>query len=363
MTPEPSTTPRHGPVDIRKIFPDITNAKEQLKVDWPIGKKDQEPAGSGINCLLLLLKPLYRHVNFPFWNIHDKSMHQLEQTNAFMAQAWLQYNLGHDHSSALDSISLALFREPFQMASNVHCEELTVSRLLNCDMMRKFWSLKELYPFMPTLWKVQTSVNWYKVDGSTPSAVSQIHWCPYPNPSSFCIAASPDTCLDTEVCKLFGQFQAENLAILARPAATRFFYVSFRVTGVTNAKKLDFDAFRGFNLNIGKLFAENSQWTWRETGQVPYRLIAIIRPRQSIDACDTIRVYEKSGENILSRIEAVGGYASPTWRLRDLYNGELFFAVYVKSSMAPSRRPAFPEVAHVSGSDFATVAQRAMDRL
>lgn len=193
-------------------------------------------------------------------------MHQLEQTNALMAQAWLQYNLGYDHPSALDSISLALFREPFQMASTGHCEELTVSRLLNCDMIRKFWPLKELYPFMPTLWKVQTSVNWYKVDGSTPSAVSQIHLCPDPDPSNFCIAASPDTCLDTEVCKLFGQ------------------------------------------------------WTWRETGQVPYRLIAIIRPRQSIDACDTIRVYEKRGENILSRIEAVGGYASPTWRLRHLYN-------------------------------------------
>ncbi|EFY91049.1 hypothetical protein MAC_02935 [Metarhizium acridum CQMa 102] len=332
--------------DVRRVH---GNLPQEQKTDllvrfWPTGDHDRGPATSGINCLIVLLKRIYGAVLDPLWNEDDESVKQMEADNPFMAHAWLV--LGpktKDVGAALDKLTVQIWGKEL---GDIAVEDLQFKNLAShARMQTTLWSMKQFTPMLGHLWSQQNTHQWRRLQAeSTPPEVKNYFekWNSTPNPDSIRLDAFPGMSLDVKVNKLFGEFSVGDSTLLVRPDAPVFLYVTFTVKGV-GEENLNFDAFRRFTLEVGKFVDVNGTMRWQRTGRMPYTLIALVKHRNSADDCDTIRVYDEMGNMNIPNAK-MPAYATPSWRMADMQNGDTFFALYVYSRMPPKSDPPFPEV-------------------
>lgn len=336
--------------DVRQAY---GNLRQEQKTDllvrfWPTRGHDRGASTSGINCLIVLLKRIYAALLDPLWNEDDESVKRMENDNPFMAHAWLV--LGpktKDVGAALDKLIAQVWGTTLE---NIAAEDLQFKNLASHSRMKTtLWSMNQFTLMLGRhLWSQKNPHQWrWLQDRTTPTEVKDYFekWNPTPTPDSVRLDAFPGMSLDVEVNKLFGEFSVRDSTVLVRPDAPVFFYATFTVKGV-GEEKLDFNAFRRFTLKVGKFVDVAGTMRWRRTGrpgQMPYTLIALVKYRNSTDDSDTIRVYDELG-NMNIPNEKTPDYATPSWRMADMQNGDTFFALFVYSRMPPKSDPPFPEV-------------------
>ncbi|KID98718.1 hypothetical protein MAJ_05374, partial [Metarhizium majus ARSEF 297] len=349
--------------DIRRGHDDLSQEEksDDLSRSWPMAADDRGASTSGINCLTVLLKQVYSNILEPLWNKDDESVKRMEADNPFMAHAWLVFPLLRRGAAAAAAVDQLADRVWGKALGDIAPEDLQFKCLAShARMQTTLWSMSQFNLMLEHLWWQQDSRRWRQLQHeATPTEVKDYFakWNPAPTPDSVRLDAFPGMSLDVEVNKLFGEFSVGDFTVLVRPDAPLFFYATFTVKDV-GQEKLDFNAFRRFNLEVGKFVDVDGTMRWRRTGSKPYTLAALVKHRNSVDECDTIRVYDHLGINNIPH-RRLPGYAATSWKMADMENGDTFLALFVYSRMPPESDPPFPEVFKPDGlAEYMDVARK-----
>lgn len=345
---EQDPKPKRPCFDIRYM----SEMSEAQKVDimfkwWPSGDHDCGYPTSGINCLIVLLKTIYSYIVNPLWDTEDPAVREMEKSNPFMAHAWLGLLAQCDVGAALDNLIATVYGTSLD---KVTLSQLEFKNLVSgLQMNLSLWTMTQFNPMLPMVWSHRNAHrmrDWHEFESKdTPESVKEClgSWYPKPSPKSFRFDAFPGMRVDAEVNKFFGQFSVDDYEVLIRPNAPQFFFATFDVKNVTEEEKLSFDTFRRLTLAVGKFIKSQGKEIWTKTKLETYSLIALVKSRSKDEDCDTIRVYDKLGQHLKYDVNP-GRYATPTWRMADMKNGDSFLALYVHSRFPPKSDPPFREI-------------------
>ncbi len=252
--------------------------------------------------------------------------------NPFVQHAQMDLSGPRTARQALASLVTTVWDKPL---NSIPTSELSFAGLISSPIMAPFWSAPFCHPWRPPFWTWEDDAYWYPVGSQkTPTEIIQTVEPLKMSPAAFQLEATPGMRLADRVRDRFGSFRAQGVEIFFPNQSSPFFYATFKVGRVNRERRLAFAEFRTISIEI-----ENP--THRTLATLRYNLLALVKHAGEGDG-DTIRVYNSSGS---AKDPQSPDYASPTWQMADLENGDTFFAVYAKSVFLPRLDPPFPEIA------------------
>lgn len=302
---------------------------------WPRSSHDC-PEASGINCMLVLLKNMVPLLGKAFWQ--QIGMDQ----DPFIRQAWIDLSNPITANGELDRFSRAVWNMPFgQLPSS----DKAFHKIMSCSHMERFWSADFCHPWRQHFWKLAVDNSWLPIssDQTPKSIIEAISSARLTvTREAFHMQAYPGMKLEKMVRDRFGYIAVQNYRVVFPALPSAFFFATFTVCQVSN-KKLEFDQFRTFEMKVVHPGQAVRQ-------RVRFNLLAIIKYPRILPTTgtaaggETIRVYSEDGIPEPPRAPN-SSYANPAWKLADMENGDVFFAVYAKAWFPPVLDPPFPETA------------------
>ncbi len=318
-------------LDMRDLGFSYYSLSEKLLLTSPKYEHDPAHRSSGLCCAIVFIRIFYGYYTLRFAEKDRPDIANMELDNPFMRFAWKDF--GHSCSATIRDLVHAVWRKSLD---EVEIERLSFVDIISSQAMcSTLWSMDECRPFRDPAWCSSGSTQWLSPVNSTPSPSTAAFLDSLQSPlvpNMLHVLAKPDMDLGHEVRTRFNAFLVDGVEIVVPASPCPFLHLRFNVQGVSTSERLNLAQFLSLQLGIFDFVqGVDKEFDWRMVDIVTYRLVAIVRHRNSPEESDSIRMYSLDGESFPDRMGQVA-YTAPKWDFTDFNNSSTFTGLYINSS-------------------------------